>query len=239
MDMLATNPAVHPTSTAKQAAFSPYADHGGTNLAIAGADYCILASDTRQSSGYNINTRFAPKTFKLSDKSVLATAGCQPDCNMVVTRVKHSMKGYKYTHNKEMSTPAIAQMLSIMLYQKRFFPYYDFNILGGLDEEGKGCVFCYDAVGSYERVPCNAYGSASALIQPFLDNQVRNKNQQGKEKVTEFDPVARLSIDEAMRIVKDAFTSATERDIYTGDFLQIFIVTSAGVEEQLHPLKRD
>ena len=58
--------------------FSPYTDNGGyaswgsliiirfrTSLAIAGADYCVIASDTRQSEGYSINSRYAPKTVKL------------------------------------------------------------------------------------------------------------------------------------------------------------------------------
>lgn len=72
-----------------------------------------------------------------------------------------------------MSTAAVAQMLSIMLYQKRFFPFYSWCILGGLDEEGKGAVYTYDPVGSYERESCRCAGSASSLIQPFLDNQVR------------------------------------------------------------------
>lgn len=71
-----------------------------------------------------------------------------------------------------MSTAAVAQMLSIMLYQKRFFPFYSWCILGGLDEEGKGAVYTYDPVGSYEREACRCAGSASSLIQPFLDNQV-------------------------------------------------------------------
>lgn len=46
------------------------------------------------------------------------------------------LKAYRHNHNKSMSTPAIAQMTSTMLYHKRFFPYYISNILAGLDEEG-------------------------------------------------------------------------------------------------------
>ncbi len=48
-----------------QHSFNPYTDNGGTILAIAGADFSVIAGDTRQSEGYSIQTRYAPKVFKL------------------------------------------------------------------------------------------------------------------------------------------------------------------------------
>lgn len=82
---------------------------------------------------------------------------------------------YQYEHQKEMTTPAVAQMLSIMLYYKRFFPYYVSNIIGGIDDEGKGCVYSYDSIGHFQLTKYRASGSAGALLQPLLDNQVLKK----------------------------------------------------------------
>jgi hypothetical protein len=39
---------------------------------------------------------------------------------------------------------------------------------------GKGCVFTYDAVGSYERTGYSAQGTGSTLIMPVLDNQLKS-----------------------------------------------------------------
>jgi 20S proteasome alpha/beta subunit len=64
-------------------------------------------------------------------------------------------------------------MTQTILYGKRFFPYYVYTMLGGLDADGKGAIYGFDPVGSYERLQCGAGGAASSLIMPFLDNQVR------------------------------------------------------------------
>jgi 20S proteasome subunit beta 6 len=52
-------------SEPQQQAFNPYTENGGTILAIAGADFSVIAGDTRQSEGFNIQTRYAPKVFRL------------------------------------------------------------------------------------------------------------------------------------------------------------------------------
>ncbi|KAF7732556.1 Proteasome subunit beta type-1 [Apophysomyces ossiformis] len=153
MECTISNP-LECTSAPIEHRFEPYDDNGGTSLAIAGDDFCVVASDTRQSTGYSINSRFTPKAYKLSETSVLAANGFHAD---------------------------------------------------GL--------------------------TLKKVLEQRL--KVGRKNQQNA-------PNTSIQLDEAIRIVKDAFTSATERDIYTGDSLQIFIIRKGQEVEVLnYPLKRD
>ena len=48
-----------------------------------------------------------------------------------------------------------------------------------------------------------------------------------------------LSKDKAVQLVKDVFISAAERDVYTGDALQICLITKEGVKEEMVTLRRD
>lgn len=131
-----------------------------------------------------------------------------------------------------MSTPAVAQMLSTMMYYRRFFPYYVSNVLAGLDSQGRGCVFSYDPVGHCEKSMFRAGGSAGALLQPLLDNQLGFKNMQN---ITP----APIPKEKALIIIKDVFVSAAERDIYTGDGILIKIITKEGIVEEKFELRRD
>ena len=90
-----------------------------------------------------------------TDKAVLAVNGFAADGNMFVKRVQQRLEArvylgvlmslllthsplqwYKHAHNKEMPLRAIARLIQTMLYGKRFFPYYVYNILGGIEEDG-------------------------------------------------------------------------------------------------------
>lgn len=51
-----------------------------------------------------------------------------------------------------MTSGAIAAMLSTILYGRRFFPYYVYNIIGGLDEEGIHFSAAVRVVESFDRV---------------------------------------------------------------------------------------
>ncbi|KAJ6137653.1 hypothetical protein N7471_004139 [Penicillium samsonianum] len=241
-----------PTSAnVKQHSFYPYTDNGGSTLGITGADFAILAGDTRSTSGYNINSRMVPKVFKIGGDDetgegatiILSVVGFAADGNALKEKLDTVVKMYKYQHGKSMSVGACAQRLSTILYEKRFFPYYVHAILAGLDEEGVGALYSYDPVGSYEREQCRAAGAASSLIMPFLDNQVNSKNQyipgSGEGHALVPKKAEALDKETAKKLVQDAFTSAVERHIEVGDGLQMVIVTREGIEEVFHALKQD
>lgn len=228
-----------------------YTDNGGSTLAIAGADFTIMAGDTRHTSGYSINSRMSPKVFKIGGTTasqddatiVLSVCGFAADGEALRDHLDTICKIYRYRHGKAMTINACAKRLSTILYQKRFFPYYSHAMLGGLDEEGTGAVYSYDPVGSYEREQCRAGGAAGSLIMPFLDNQVNFKNQyipgsgEGHElKERERRPLTRVEVE---TLVKDAFDGAVERHIEVGDSLQILIITKDGIEESYLSLKKD
>lgn len=61
------------------AAFEPYANNGGTVVAVAGRDFCIVAADSRLSDGYSILSRNVTRIHRLSGDAYLATAGCWAD----------------------------------------------------------------------------------------------------------------------------------------------------------------
>lgn len=218
-----------------QRGFGPYVNNGGTVLGVAGDGFAVVAGDTRMSSGYSILSRDVSKLYKLTDHCVIATAGMQAEAATLRKVLDYKTTFYDHEHNQELWTPGVAQMLSNTLYQKRFFPFYTFNVVAGVDSQGQGKVYGYDAVGSFESVPYVVTGSGSALITSLLDNQVGFKTQPANFK--------KLSIEETVDLVKDCFTCAGERDIYTGDAVHIAVITSAGVDmitdKEPFLLKRD
>ena len=110
-------------------------------------------------------------------------------------------------------------------------PFYAFNLLCGLDKEGQGIVYGYDAIGSYDKLTYGVQGSGSELGSPILDNQFVGHNFLVKQVA----PDVRVAEDTA----KDIINSIAERDIYTGDQVEIVIVDRNGVHVKREAIRRD
>ena len=67
----------------KQHSFSPYEMNGGTVAAISGKNFCVIASDTRCSSGYEILSRNVSHLHTLNANNILASSGCKTDIDQL------------------------------------------------------------------------------------------------------------------------------------------------------------
>jgi len=200
----------------KKERVEPYMDNGGTILGIGGSNYIVGAADTRMIDGYEIRTRNYSKICVLTDECVLLTSGMQADAMMLQRKLLAELREFAYVHKKQMSGPSIAQRLSNILYSRRFFPYYTFNLLIGFNNSGEGCCWNYDAIGSFEERPYSASGSGSVLVHPLLDHRLEHQHMRG-----DFPP---LTAQQSVSLARDAITSAGERDIHTGDYVEIVLI---------------
>eukprot|EP00350_Pseudokeronopsis_sp_OXSARD2_P002640 CAMPEP_0170540728 /NCGR_PEP_ID=MMETSP0211-20121228/676_1 /TAXON_ID=311385 /ORGANISM="Pseudokeronopsis sp., Strain OXSARD2" /LENGTH=125 /DNA_ID=CAMNT_0010843241 /DNA_START=393 /DNA_END=767 /DNA_ORIENTATION=- len=125
----------------------------------------------------------------------------------------------------------MAQLLGNTLYMRRFMPYYAFNLLCGLNSAGEGQVYGYDAIGSYDKLTYGVQGSGNELGAPILDNQFWGHNHLVK-KLSE-------NLKEMEDTGKDIINSIAERDIYTGDGVEVVIIDKDGVRVKREPIRRD
>ena len=164
--------------------------------------------------GYTILSRDSSKLCKLTDKIILASSGMYADIIALQKNLKARIEMYRSTHKRDPSLNAVAQMLSVTLYGRRFFPFYAFNILAGMKDDGTFTCYGYDAVGSYDESPYGAQGSGNELITPVLDN-ILNRNPALPEK-------------DAVRLVLDTMNGCANRDIFTGDKCEVMIMRADG-----------
>lgn len=93
--------------------WSPYELNGGTSLGIAGADFAVVAADTRLSEGYSIMTRTLSRSKILTPRCVIATGGCHTDVHTLHKTLGARIDTYRHDHDSDMSCTALAQVRSL------------------------------------------------------------------------------------------------------------------------------
>ena len=174
------------------ASFEPYQLNGGLVTAVAGKNYCVVASDTRLSAGYEIYTRrhLNSRIWTAGDSVLcepdgslvleekkqipvkmapiwIASSGCAADCEALKRIIRFEVRASQHW-NTPLGVSSISFLLSQVLYQRRHFPYYSFCVVAGLND-GEGAAYVYDAIGSFEQVAVATAGTGRELMQPILD----------------------------------------------------------------------
>ncbi|AFZ81291.1 proteasome subunit beta type 3, putative [Theileria equi strain WA] len=200
--------------------------NGGAVVAMVGDQCVAIACDKRlgMNQQITIGTNF-PKAFRVTDKSFFAASGlatdvqtmyvnhpCTPCCRKEEIEFRVNM--YEASSESKMSINKLSNMVSTMLYSRRFSPWFVEAVVAGLDAQNKPFISCFDLIGA----PCNPddfvvagtcaeqlYGICEALFKP------------------------NAGPDELFEIVSQCLMAGIDRDCLSGWGAQVYIITPTSI----------
>jgi proteasome beta subunit len=186
---------------------------GATAVGITFENGVVFASEKRIAYGNFLVSKTMKKTFTLTDKVGTAIAGLVADMQILVLQIKALAKVRKMELKRDVPPNSIAKMMSNLMYERRFFPLLTQVIVGGVVD--KPAIYTLDPLGSVLPDEYAAVGTGAEMALGVLDQQFK-PNMKEKE-----------AVDLAVKSVK----AATMRDSFSGDGIDVLIITKEGTKE--------
>ncbi|AAL80283.1 proteasome endopeptidase complex, archaeal, beta subunit [Pyrococcus furiosus DSM 3638] len=188
---------------------------GTTTVGIKVKDGVVLAADTQASLDHMVETLNIKKIIPITDRIAITTAGSVGDVQMLARYLEAEARYYYFTWGRPMTTKAMANLLSNILNENRWFPYLVQIIIGGYVDEPT--IANLDPFGGLIFDDYTATGSGTPFAIAVLEEGYRED----------------LTIEEAKELAIRAVRAAGRRDVYTGSKkVQVVTITKDGMKEE-------
>ena len=186
---------------------------GATAVGITFADGVVIASEKRIAYGNFLVSKTTKKTFPLTDKVGAACAGLVADMQILALQIRALTKIRKMELKRDVPPNSVAKMISNLMYERRFFPLLTQVIVGGIVD--KPSIYTLDPLGSVLPDEYAAVGTGAEMALGVLDPQFK----------------AGMSEKEAVDLAVRSIRAATMRDSFSGDGIDVLVVTKQGIKE--------
>ena len=192
---------------------------GTTTLSIKCKDGVVFGTDRRATAGYYVASKHAKKTHKINNLTAMTIAGVVADAQALIDIMRIECNLYNLKHEHPISVLATARLLSNILFERRWFPYYTQLLVGGYDNTGPK-VFSMDPVGSLiEEKTISATGSGTTYAIAVLEDAYSKD----------------ITVNEAIPLAIHAVRTSIERDIGSGNGIDITVIDKNGYKELSDP----
>lgn len=191
---------------------------GATAVGISYENGVVLASEKRISFGNFIVNKNTKKTFAITDKVGAACAGMVADMTVLTRQVSALAKIRKLEIRREIPTNSIAKLMSVIMFERRYFPLLTQVIVGGFDTKPQ--IYTLDPLGSLLPDEYAAVGTGAEMALGILDSQYSSNLQE----------------DEAIKLAIKAIRSSAQRDASSGDGIDILTIGDKGSNEESHKI---
>ncbi|MEM4481985.1 MAG: proteasome subunit beta [Desulfurococcaceae archaeon] len=183
----------------------------GTAIGLKTKNSVVLASDKRVTYDGFVLSKQAKKVYPVTSRCGVAFAGLMGDIGYLVKVLKFEAKQYELQHNREIRTKSLAKLLSVVLYSYKLFPMFTEVVVGGYDDEGPS-LYVLDPAGSLIEERYVAVGSGSQLALGYIEPKYRED----------------IAPEEAEKVAIEAIKTVIERDVLTGDGVDLLVFTREG-----------
>jgi proteasome beta subunit len=187
---------------------------GTTTLGMVCKDGVVIATETRATMGTLIAHKKTKKLYKIDEHIALATAGLVGDLQVLARYLNAEANLYRLKRDIKMPVKSAATLMSNILNQRKFYPYYVQLLLGGFDETGAH-VYSLDAAGGAIPDKYSSAGSGSPYVFGVLEDNYKDN----------------LSCNEGIDLAIRAITAAKSRDSASGGDINIAVINKDGFKE--------
>jgi proteasome beta subunit len=187
---------------------------GATAVGISFDNGVVLASEKRVSYGNFVVNKNTKKTFPVTDKVGAACAGMIADMQILVRQVGALAKIRKLETRRNVPPNSIAKMMSVIMFERRFFPLLTQVIVGGIDTKPQ--IYTLDPLGSVLPDEYAAVGSGAEMALGVMDGEYR----------------ANMSEQSAKELAVKAIKSSIQRDSASGDGIDVLSMTQSHQQEE-------
>lgn len=152
--------------------------NGGAVVAMKGKGCVAIASDKRfGQQAMTVSMNF-PKIFSISPKIRIGLAGLATDVQTLFSKIKYKVDMYQLEEHRPITPKSLVHLVSHMLYEKRFGPYFTEPVIAGMDEHGTPFIYSMDLIGCINLADdfvvtgtCSPslYGICESLYEPELE----------------------------------------------------------------------
>ena len=180
---------------------------GATAVGISFDNGVVLASEKRVSYGNFVVNKNTKKTFHVTDHVGAACAGMIADMQILVRQVGALAKIRKLETRRNVAPNSVAKMMSVIMFERRFFPLLTQVIVGGIDKKPE--IYTLDPLGSVLPDDYAAVGTGAEMALGVMDSEYRGN----------------ISEKDAKELAIKAIKSSIQRDSGSGDGIDILFVT--------------
>lgn len=116
--------------------------NGSAIVAMKGKECVAIASDRRFGIQAQTVAKNFVKIFEIGPQLFLALPGLATDTQTVLDRLRFRKNLYELKENRKMSPEIFSSMVSNMLYEKRFGPYFIEPIIAGINPKTSEPYIC-------------------------------------------------------------------------------------------------